>query len=415
MRPVPFRLPSSLRLGTLSRQRLFLAAHRSKLSGVVKDLRRANSPRQGHKSGGEIMRHRPVLSVAMFAIAFAAGCSNKVNDAALVTTIKSEMFSDSQLKDSNLEVTSNNGEVTLAGSVSSDAARYEAFKLATQTPGVTKVNDQMSVLAAQTSSPAPIAPTPEPVVAALAPVKKTEPAHKARVKHEEAEQQAELAQNTAPPAPPAPEPAPPQQSMDTPPAQPVAAPAPPPPQLRQVQVAAGSTVTIRMIDSVDSSVNKAGEIFHASLEAPIVVDNEVVVPKGADIYVRLSNASSAGHISGQSELHLELVKLEFQGNSYPMVSSTYSLSGESRGKDSAKKIGGGAVLGALIGAIAGGGKGAAIGAGVGGGAGTVYQGATQGKAVKIPSETKLDFQLDQPLTVTVLPRNNSNNNGDNNN
>ena len=164
-----------------------------------------------------------------------------------------------------------------------------------------------------------------------------------------------------------------------------------------------------MIDGVDSSVNKAGELFHASLEAPVVVDNEVVVPKGADIYVRLSSASSAGHVSGQSELHLELVKLEFQGSSYPLVSSTYSLSGESRSKNSAEKIGGGAVLGALIGAIAGGGKGAAIGAGVGGGAGGVYQGATKGKAVKIPSETKLDFQLDQPVTVTVLPHDINNN------
>ena len=373
------------------------------------------------------MRHRPVLSVAMFAIALAAGCSNKVNDAALVTTIKSEMFSDAQLKDSSLLVTSTNGQVTLAGSVSSDAARYEAFKLATQTPGVTKVNDQMSVMAAQTSSPAPIVPAPETeAVAAPAPPKKIEEPRKSRVKQHEAKREEEFAQNNAPQQPPPPPQAPPmyQAIMDNPPAQPAAAPdpAPPPPpppvpQPRPVQVAAGSTITIRMIDGVDSSVNKAGEVFHASLEAPIVVDNEVTVPKGADVSVRLSNASSAGHISGQSELHLELVKIEFQGKSYPLVSSTYSVSGESRGKDSAKKIGGGAVLGALIGAIAGGGKGAAIGAGVGGGAGGVYQGATQGKAVKIPSETKLDFQLDQPVTVNVLPRDNGNigNNGGNNN
>src|SRR6202041_2037486 len=151
----------------------------------------------------------------------------------------------------------------------------------------------------------------------------------------------EFAQNDAPPQPPPPPQDPPMQqpNMDNPPAQPAAAPEPPPPpppppapQPRPVQVAAGSTITIRMIDGVDSSVNKAGEIFHASLEAPIVVDNEVIVPKGADVSVRLSNASSAGHISGQSELHLELVKMEFQGKSYPLVSSTYSVSGESRGK-----------------------------------------------------------------------------------
>jgi hypothetical protein len=162
-----------------------------------------------------------------------------------------------------------------------------------------------------------------------------------------------------------------------------------------------------MIDSIDSSVNKAGEVFHASLDAPVVVGDDVVVPKGADIYVRLAAASSAGKMTGESELHLELVKLELRGQSYPLVSNTYSQAGESRGKDTAKKVGGGAVLGAIIGAIAGGGKGAAIGAAAGGGAGGVYQGATHGQQVKIPSETKLDFQLDQPVTVSVPPRQDS--------
>lgn len=159
-----------------------------------------------------------------------------------------------------------------------------------------------------------------------------------------------------------------------------------------------------MIDGIDSQVNHAGEIFHASLDAAIVVDNEVVVPNGTDVYVRLATASSAGKFNGKSELRLELVKLEFQGQSYPLVSGTYSLAGTSAGKSTGEKVGGGAVLGAIIGAIAGGGKGAAIGAGVGAAGGGVYQGATGGKQVKIPSETKLNFQLDQPVTVTVMPR-----------
>ena len=126
-----------------------------------------------------------------------------------------------------------------------------------------------------------------------------------------------------------------------------------------------------MIDSVDSSVNATGEVFHASLDAPLVVNDEVVVPKGANISVRLAQASSAGHMSGKSELRLELVKLVYQGKSYPLVSSTYELAGTSRGKRTAGTIAGGAAIGALIGAIAGGGKGAAIGAGVGGGTGAV--------------------------------------------
>jgi hypothetical protein len=159
-----------------------------------------------------------------------------------------------------------------------------------------------------------------------------------------------------------------------------------------------------MIDGVDSSVNSAGEIFHASLESPLVVDNDVVVPRGADIYVRLVSASSAGRMKGKSELHLELVKMEFQGRSYPLVSNAYSATGSSRGKNTAAKVGGGAALGAIIGALAGGGKGAGIGAGVGAAGGAIYQGATKGKQVKIPAETMLDFQLEQPVTVTVMPR-----------
>ena len=159
-----------------------------------------------------------------------------------------------------------------------------------------------------------------------------------------------------------------------------------------------------MIDSIDSSVNQAGEVFQASLDAPIVVDNEVVVPKGANVYVRLTSAASAGKMTGKSELRLQLVKVEYQGGSFPLVSSTYAESGKSRTTDTEKKVGGGAVLGAIIGAIAGGGKGAAIGAAAGAGAGTVYQGATHGQQVKIPSETKLDFQLDQPATITAMPR-----------
>jgi hypothetical protein len=341
------------------------------------------------------MRPRSMFSVAVLAVALAAGCAKKADDAALVTNIKSQMFSDPQLKDSSLQVTSSQGKVTLSGTVPSDAAHLEAYKIASQTAGVANVVDQITVESAQ-------AP-PEPEIASAAtaePAPSPERSRKARAKkHQPAVREAQ-SEDSAPSSAPA---------NRAPAMQPVAEPAPapappPPPQPREEQIPAGTTVTIRMIDGVDSSVNHAGEIFHASLDAPLVVDNEVVVPKGADIYVRLVSASSAGRMAGKSELHLELIKMEFQGRSYPLVSSTYSLAGDSRGKNTAKKVGAGAVIGTLIGAIAGGGKGAAIGAGVGAAGGGVYQAATKGQQVRIPSETKLDFQLDQPVTVTVMPR-----------
>jgi hypothetical protein len=191
-------------------------------------------------------------------------------------------------------------------------------------------------------------------------------------------------------------------------AAPTYAPAPAPAPVAQAQpVAAGGTVTIpagqsilvRMIDGVDSSKNHVGDIFHASLETDLTVNGALVARKGTDVYGRLAEAKEAGHISGSSELQLELTRMVIDGHDYPVVSSDYTLQGKGRGKNTAEKVGGGAALGAIIGAIAGGGKGAAIGAGVGAGAGGAVQVLTRGQQVKVPSETLLEFRLQQPVTV----------------
>ena len=191
---------------------------------------------------------------------------------------------------------------------------------------------------------------------------------------------------------------------------------PPPPVASQVQIAAGATVPttrssdvtipagesllIRMIDGVDSSKNQVGDIFHASLETDLNVNGTLVARKGADVYGRLAQAKEAGHFAGSSELQLELTRIVIDGQDYPVVSSDYTLQGKGRGKNTAEKVGGGAALGAIIGGLAGGGKGAAIGAGVGAGAGGTVQVLTRGQQVKVPSETVLEFRLQQSVTVT---------------
>jgi hypothetical protein len=316
----------------------------------------------------------------LIALSLSVACSRMRSDEAITTDLKAKMFSDPQLKSANLNVITQKGVVTLSGEVPDDATRLAAYKLASEMPGVTKVNDQMSVVSAQ-SAPAPAA-EPAP------PAEPTKPARRAKPKQ------------VAKPAPvDSPAPAAPAASAATP----APAPAPAAPRPRTVQVPAGSIVTVRMIDSVDSATNHAGEIFRASLDAPIVVDNEVIVPSGADAYVKLIEAKSAGRMTGRSELSLELNRIEFQGKTYTVETAAYSQAGSSRGKRTAATIGGGAALGALIGAVAGGGKGAAIGAAVGAGAGTGVQAATKGQQIKIPSETRLDFRLEQPLEITYIP------------
>src|ERR1700736_2846204 len=95
--------------------------------------------------------------------ALAAGCSSTQKDQALATDIKAKMFSDPQVRASNVDIAVKDGEATLSGEVPDDGARYEAFKVATDTPGVKHVMDKMTVKTAQTVSvaePAPVEPPP---------------------------------------------------------------------------------------------------------------------------------------------------------------------------------------------------------------------------------------------------------------
>jgi len=171
-----------------------------------------------------------------------------------------------------------------------------------------------------------------------------------------------------------------------------------------VTVPAGTSLLVRMVDSVDSDKNHVGDRFRASLEQDLAVDGVVVAPKGADVYGRLAEAKEAGHLEGKSQLKLELTDILISNRLQPVMSGDYEVSGSSRGANTAKKVGVGALAGTVIGAIAGGGKGAAIGAGVGAGAGAAVQIMTKGEQVHVPSETLLDFRIAQPFTVQGLSR-----------
>jgi hypothetical protein len=200
--------------------------------------------------------------------------------------------------------------------------------------------------------------------------------------------------------------APPEASTAPPPA---LVPAPAPTQARaanatSITVPAGTDLLVRMIDSIDSDKNNVGDRFRASLEQDFVVDGVVIATKGTDVYGRLSEAKEAGHFQGKSQLKLELTDILIRNRLQPIMTGDYEVSGSSRGADTAKKVGIGAVAGTVIGAIAGGGKGAAIGAGVGAGAGGAVQVITKGEQVHVPSETLLNFRIEQPFSVSTEVR-----------
>jgi hypothetical protein len=165
----------------------------------------------------------------------------------------------------------------------------------------------------------------------------------------------------------------------------------------EMVVPSGMEISVRNNDEIDSS---KGQTFSAVIANDVTgTSGEVLIPKSADAELVLRQVSSGG-TTGSPELTLDLQSVTIHGHRYE-VSTTDLQEGNNKGlgknKRTATMVGGGAVLGTLLGAIAGGGKGAAIGAVSGAAVGGTAQVLTRGKEVKVPSETVLNFKLDQPL------------------
>src|SRR5207247_8513283 len=98
---------------------------------------------------------------------------------------------------------------------------------------------------------------------------------------------------------------------------------------------------------------------------------------------------------------LQLDRISLGKKSYLLDSSTYVNTGASQAGKTARSAGIGAAIGAAIGAISGGGKGAVIGGATGAGAGAGVEAIRKGEQVRVDSETRLDFRLENSVDVTL--------------
>lgn len=166
-----------------------------------------------------------------------------------------------------------------------------------------------------------------------------------------------------------------------------------------VVVPAGTTLTVRLGQSVGSKISTAGDSFSATLASAVTVDGNTVIPAGASARGTVVDAKALGKFKGGASLELRLNSITINGSERSIETSAVSREEKGKGKRTAVLAGGGTALGAIIGGLAGGGKGAAIGALAGGGAGAGGAAFTGNKEIVLPAESALSFRLKSPLEV----------------
>ncbi|HEU5457383.1 MAG TPA: BON domain-containing protein [Terracidiphilus sp.] len=349
------------------------------------------------------------LAVLALAATLAAGCKHAAptqTDQQLTTSVQSKIQGESALNGQNIQVSVSNGVATLSGNANDDASRALAGNDAGSVPGVRTVVNNLMVQPAQQVQAA----APAQQAAAAAPASAPE---RTRERHDRNRSRGntQTASGTGtgynganlPPAGQSGQPAQPmQQQAQAAPQQP---PPPPQPVVRQVAIPTGTSIPIRLVDAISTKTAQPNDVFHASVAQDVVINGLVAIPRGAPVLGRVVDVHEAAHFKGAAMLSLQLTQISAQGQRIDVTTDTFMREGKARGKNTAEKAGGGAVLGAIVGALAGGGKGAAIGALAGGGAGAGINAVTRGEQIELPSETPLEFHLQNPadVTLTILP------------
>jgi hypothetical protein len=279
------------------------------------------------------------ISIALLiALSLSIACSRHPSDDTMAKDIQNKIAADPDTKDSQVNVTANQGKVTVTGQVKTTAAQQKVEQIAKDEPGETGVDDQTAVQPDASAAPVP--------AQAMAP----------------------------PPPPPAPKPQP-------------------------IVVPSGTMLTVRVGQALSSKTSQSGQTFLATLAQPVSVGGMRAIPSGATLSGTVVTAKAKGKIKGEGELTLQLTSVTVKGQTYPIQTAVLENTTKGKGKRTAATTGGGAAGGALIGGIAGGGKGAGIGALVGAGAGLVGGALTGNQQIEIPAESALSFRMSAPLTL----------------
>lgn len=167
-------------------------------------------------------------------------------------------------------------------------------------------------------------------------------------------------------------------------------------------IAAGTTLQIRTTEAIETD-EIDGRVYRGTVETDVYdVRGRVAIPRG-------STAELVVRRGPDNELVLDLDSVTVHGRRYGVDASRNRIregidireSGIGANRETARNVGGGALLGAILGAAIGGGDGAAAGAAAGAAVGASAQILTKGRRVNVPEETLLSYRLQTDMNLDV--------------
>lgn len=170
----------------------------------------------------------------------------------------------------------------------------------------------------------------------------------------------------------------------------------------ELLVSADSVIGLRIDTAVSSETARVEDKVVATVTRDVRVGDRVAIPAGAKAYGEVTLVELGGKVKERARLGVRFTSIALGSGRRTAIETDVLLrEGESAAKESAAKIGGGALGGAIIGGILGGKKGAAIGSTIGGGAGTTAVMTGGRNAATLESGAAVTVRLTKPAAVAV--------------
>lgn len=174
------------------------------------------------------------------------------------------------------------------------------------------------------------------------------------------------------------------------------------PEFEELIVSADSVVGLQVETSMTSERARVEDEVIAHVTRDVRVDGRVAIPAGARAHGEVTLVERGGRLRDRARLGIRFTSVVLaDGTRIPLETETIYREGDAPSRESAAKIGGGAIGGAIIGGIFGGAKGAVIGGSAGAGTGTAAVLVGGRNPATLPSGTPITVRIIKPTTVTV--------------